>query len=139
MPCSDRPSLEMKDLSQETSDSGKVGLGSFENPYIGSTHPHQQNHLPSLPITMIPSEMRQANCVNPKPCTYSQMNGTTQPGIKTDSDHKDNELALLKNDKVNNARNRCAQFQIYLLVTSDKLLHTDTHLRLRMHFWLYCL
>lgn len=130
MPCSDGPSLEMKDLPQETLDSGKVGLGSFKNPYIGSTHPNQQNHLPSLPITTIAGEMRQANCGNPKPCTYSQINGTAQPGIKTDSDHKDNELAFLKNDKVNYERNRCAELQIYLLVPSDKLLHTDIDVNL---------
>lgn len=110
MPCSDGPSLEMKDLSQETFDGGKVGLGSFENPDIESTHPNQQNHLPSLPITTGAGEMRQANCVNPKRCTYSQINGTAQPGIKTDSDHEDDELAFLKKDKVNYARKRCARF-----------------------------
>lgn len=66
--------------------------------------------------------MRQANCVNPEPDMYSQINGAMQPAIKTDSEtHNDDELAFLKNDKVNFAKNRCAQLQIYLLVQSDKL------------------
>lgn len=106
MAFSDGPSLEMKDLSQETFDSGTIGFGSFGSPYIGPTLDNQQNHLPIMSI----GEMRQANCINPKPHTYSQINGTTQPGIKTDSEtHKADELAFLKNEKVNYARNRCAK------------------------------
>lgn len=126
MACSDGPSLEMKELSQETFDGGTMGLRSFGNPCSGPTIHNQQNHLPSVP-----------NCINPEPCTYSHINGTTQPGIKTDSEtHKDDELATLKNDKVNYARNRCAQLQLYLLAPSDKLLHPNININfsLWMHF-----
>lgn len=110
MACSDGPSLEKKDLFQETFDGGTTGLGSFGIPYTGPTrHSNQQNNIPSLPTITIAGEMRQANCINSKLCTHSQINGTTQPVIKTDSEtHKDDEQDLLKNDKVNYARNRCA-------------------------------
>lgn len=111
MACRNGPSLEMKELSEETFDGGTIGLGSFGIPYIGPTLHKQQNHRPSLPIITIAGEMRQGNCVNLEPCMYSQINGTTRPGITTDSEtHKDDELAFLKNDKVNYMRNRCAQF-----------------------------
>lgn len=95
MTCSNGPNLEMKDLSQETFDGGTNGFISFGDPYIGPTLDNQQ-------------------------CTYSQINGTTQPGIKTDSEtHR--ELAFLKNDKDSCARNRCP-----LRCASTLNLHSST-------------
>lgn len=69
-------------------------------------HPNQQNRPPLLPTATIMGEVRPPTCINPKPCTYTQTNGTAQPRIKTQSDHKDGELTLLKEDEVNYEMNR---------------------------------
>lgn len=130
MACSDGPSSEMKELSQETFDVGTISFGSFRNPHIGSTL-HNQNHLPSIPIMTSAGEMRQANRVKLKSSTHSQSNGKTQQGIKTGSGiHKEEKLVFLKNDKVNYTRNRYTQLRIYLLVPSDKLLLSDKRVHL---------
>lgn len=69
-------------------------------------HPNQQNHPPLLPTATVMGEMRLPTCINPKPCTYSQTNGTAQPRIKVESDHKDGELTLLKEEEVKYEMNR---------------------------------
>lgn len=79
----------------------QAGFEPYARPtQANQNHPNQQNRRPLLPTATIMGEVRLPTCMNPKPCTYTQINGTAQPQIKTDSDHKDGELTLLRKEEV---------------------------------------
>lgn len=69
-------------------------------------HPSRQNRPALLPTATIMGEARLPTCINPKPGTYNQTNGTAQPRTKTESDHEDGELTLLKEKEVKYEMNR---------------------------------
>lgn len=81
--------------------------------------PNQQNCSSLLPTATIMGEVRLPTCINPKPSTYTQMNGTAQPRIKTDPDHRDGGLTLLRKEEVKYEMNRWAQ--------SKKIAFTHEH------------
>lgn len=85
----------------------KAGFEPYARPtQANQNHPNQQNRPPLLPTATIVGEMRLPTRIKSKPCTYGQTNGTAQPRIKTESDHKHGELTLLKEEEVKYEKNR---------------------------------
>lgn len=98
--------IPMRKRVRKSCDAG-AGFEPYARPtQANQNHPNKQNRPPLLPTATIMGEVRLPSCINPKPCTYTQMNVTTQPWIKTDFDHKDAELTLLKKEEVKYEMNR---------------------------------
>lgn len=109
-PCSAQSCFKLMGICQRTSESGKAVCGPLVQPSIRTTHPNQPCLPPPPPCAPAAnaSGLVQPNCINPKPYTHVQVNGSVQSGTKRAARPDDGKVAHFKKEEANCRISRCA-------------------------------
>lgn len=123
-PCSAQSCFKLMDICQRTSEKGKAACGPLVQPSIRTTHPNQPCLPPAPPCAPAAntSGLVQPSCVNTKPYTQAQINGSVQSGTKRAARPDDGKVVHFKKEEANSRINRYAETRHFQFAIELKYL-----------------